>query len=226
MPGASELEIDPSRVRAAVFDLGGVLIEGGPGEVRRFGNSIGIDEEAWERLRRQLFGNESSWAALERGEISLDAFTQELRAGVARAGVEITDQQARSFMGSDRPMSDASRLRTGLLEAITELKQHVPLAMLTNNIREWRQGWRGTAELTGLFDVIVDSSEVGTRKPEPAIYEITRGRLGVDHEDIFFVDDIGQNLKAARALGWQTFLFREEGALVKTLELISNRRAA
>ena len=76
-----------------------------------------------------------------------------------------------------------------------------------------------------LFDHVIDSSEVGARKPEPAIYEMTRERLGVAHGEIFFIDDIGQNLKAARAFGWQTYLFRDESEALATLErLLSGAR--
>ena len=226
MTAAKTDAIDTGRVRAAVFDLGGVIIEGGPAEVRRFGESVGLEARAWETIRRELFGNTGPWAALERGETSLATFAAELKDRVQQAGTEISDHQALSFMGTDRPMSDGSRLRTGLVEAIAGLRDLMPVAMLTNNVREWRSGWRQATELTGLFDVIIDSSEVGTRKPEPAIYEITRQRLDVAHSGIFFVDDIGQNLKAARALGWQTYLYREEAALLELLGRISTSRPA
>ena len=72
-------------------------------------------------------------------------------------------------------------------------------------------------DVAALFDHVIDSSEVGARKPEAAIYEITRERLGVAHDAIFFIDDIGQNLKAARALGWQTYLFTDEGEALAML---------
>ena len=71
-----------------------------------------------------------------------------------------------------------------------------------------------------LFDVIIDSSEVGARKPEPRIYEITREKLGVAHDEIFFLDDIGQNLKAARALGWNTVLFTDTDEALAVLETL------
>jgi FMN phosphatase YigB (HAD superfamily) len=52
------------------------------------------------------------------------------------------------------------------------------------------------------------------------IYEITRERLGIAHDGIFFVDDIGQNLKTARSLGWQTYLFRKEEEALATLDAV------
>ena len=209
-------ELDPRRVRAAVFDFGGVLMEGGPTDVVAFGARLGLDADAWQRIRTDLFGNDGPWARLERGEIPLDRFVDDLHASLRAAGIEVPREQAAGFMGSPEPMSAAERLRPSLLEEVRRLRRRMPTALLTNNVREWREGWRGLIDVANaveleqgesLFDVVVDSSEVGTRKPEPRIYEITRERLGVAHEEIFFVDDIGQNLKAARRLGWQTYLY-------------------
>jgi epoxide hydrolase-like predicted phosphatase len=126
-------------------------------------------------------------------------------------------------MGDRAPMSQAARLRHDMVEAVRGLHEVMPTALLTNNVREWRDGWHNVFDVDQLFDVVVDSSEVGARKPEPEIYHATRERLGVDHEAIFFIDDIGQNLKAARSLGWQTFLFDEPEAAVAVIEEI--RRA-
>jgi putative hydrolase of the HAD superfamily len=105
-----------------------------------------------------------------------------------------------------------------MLDAVRALRAVMPTALLTNNVREWRSSWRNAMDVDALFDHVIDSSEVGARKPEPAIYELTRERLGVAHGEIFFIDDIGQNLKAARAFGWQTYLFRDEGEALATLE--------
>ncbi len=104
-----------------------------------------------------------------------------------------------------------------MVDAVRSLREVVPTALLTNNVREWRQAWRGLLDTDRLFDVVVDSSEVGARKPETRVYEITRERLNVRHDEIFFVDDIGQNLKAARNLGWQTYLFVDEETALRTL---------
>ena len=55
-----------------------------------------------------------------------------------------------------------------------------------------------------LFDVVVDSSEVGHRKPEPAIYDLTHEMLGVPAAEILYLDDFAANLDGAKAAGWQT----------------------
>jgi len=215
-PGQST--VDPKTVRAAVFDLGGVLIEGGPREVVAFGERVGLTPEQWEPVRRALFGNESAWARLERGEISFAVFIDELKRRVIAAGGTVDDETARGFMGRPEPMSDTTTIRTAMVEAVRALKAVMPTALLTNNVVEWREGWSVLFDDPSLFDVVIDSSAVGARKPERRIYEITQERIGIAHEEIFFVDDIGQNLKAARALGWHTLLFTEESEVLPVLE--------
>jgi putative hydrolase of the HAD superfamily len=214
------LSFDPSKIRAAVFDYGGVLIEGGPKEVAAFGQRVGLTEDVWKPMRRQFFGNEGIWAELERGEVEFDQFVHSLRQAVLKAGGNITEEQARGFMGTTDPMGHRARLRPALLDAVRRLRRHMPTALLTNNVKEWRAGWVEVLEPDTLFDLVIDSSEVGARKPEPAIYEITREKLGVAHDEIFFIDDIGQNLKAARALGWNTVLFDDPDEAVAVLEAI------
>lgn len=79
----------------------------------------------------------------------------------------------------------------------------------------------------GLFDLVISSAATGSRKPEPAIYRVAAAQLGVKPERILFWDDIGRNLKAAQAQGWQTRLVGEKGTqeIIETLErLIAIRR--
>ena len=216
--------LDPGAVKAAVFDLGGVLIEGGPREVVAFGARVGLGPERWEEIRRDLFGNEGAWAELERGEIAFEAFVAELKRRVVAAGGRVDDDTARSFMGRPEPMSTPTTVRTAMVEAVRALKAVMPTALLTNNIVEWREGWSALFDDPTLFDVVIDSSAVGARKPERRIYEVTQQQLGVAHDEIFFVDDIGQNLKAARSLGWHTLLFTEEDEVLPVLERLRKSR--
>ncbi|MEE8434741.1 MAG: HAD-IA family hydrolase, partial [bacterium] len=93
--------------------------------------------------------------------------------------------------------------------------------LLTNNIAEWRERWRRRVDVDALFDVVVDSSEEGIRKPEPAIYRLTEERLGLPGEALLFVDDLGVNLKAALERGWQTLMFVDTAEVVAALEQVA-----
>ena len=86
------------------------------------------------------------------------------------------------------------------------------LAICTNNVREWEPLWRAKLPVDEIFEVVVDSAFVGTRKPEPAIYELTLERLGVAAEAALFVDDIEVNCDAARELGHEAVWFRANDA--------------
>ena len=56
--------------------------------------------------------------------------------------------------------------------------QGYKLGICTNNVREWEPLWRAKLPVDEIFSVVVDSAFVGSRKPEPRIYEITLERLG------------------------------------------------
>ena len=79
-------------------------------------------------------------------------------------------------------------------------------ALLTNNAREWAVTWRPLIPLAELFDVVLDSSEVGLRKPDPAIYRLTCRQLGLEPAECLFVDDLECNVEAARGLGMEALL--------------------
>ena len=215
--------IDPTRVEAAVFDLGGVFLAGGLESVAVFGARHGIAENAWAAIRRELFSDEGLWSAVERGERPLDDFVAHLRNLVAAHGGAVSVEDARDFMQNASERAKGC-LRHEIVRAAARIHARIPTALLTNNIPEWRDRWRALLDADALFDVIVDSSEVGMRKPEPAIYELTRAQLGVPHDALFFVDDFGVNLKIARGLGWQTLRSDDTARVLEVLDAIAAGR--
>ena len=91
------------------------------------------------------------------------------------------------------------------------------LAICTNNVREWEHRWRAMLPVEEIFDVVVDSAFVGTRKPEPRIYELTLEALDVDAGSALFIDDIEANCAGARELGIHAVWFQSsEQAIADT----------
>ena len=75
-------------------------------------------------------------------------------------------------------------------------------ALVTNNVVEFREHWRKLIPVEALFDCVVDSSEEGVRKPDPAIYHLALERLGgVAPQRAVFLDDFQGNIDAATRLG-------------------------
>jgi putative hydrolase of the HAD superfamily len=92
------------------------------------------------------------------------------------------------------------------------------MAICTNNVREWEPHWRAKLPVDEIFDVVVDSAFVGTRKPESRIYQLTLERLGVSPHAALFVDDIELNCDAARELGIRAVWFRGNEQAIEEME--------
>jgi putative hydrolase of the HAD superfamily len=133
---------------------------------------------------------------MERGEISAVEWFVEASTALAEVGVQLD-------IGK---MGDVFR-SLGVHDVVVERVQALradgyQTAILTNNMREASEAWRSMLDVDALFDVIVDSSAVGMRKPNPAIYLHTLELLGgVEPHRAVFLDDAESNVVAARAVG-------------------------
>ena len=92
-------------------------------------------------------------------------------------------------------------------------------ALLTNSFKEFRELLEAHVDF-GAFDVVVDSSEVGWRKPEPEIYALTTELLGVPAGQILYLDDFEANLVGARAAGWRTIHVTDVADALITLDRV------
>jgi putative hydrolase of the HAD superfamily len=103
-------------------------------------------------------------------------------------------------------IAEAGVARPIMLEAIRRLRAaRLRVGALTNNWR--RSGPQDDViphALKSHFDVFIESRVVRLRKPDPQIYRLACHELGVSPERTAFLDDIGGNLKPARALGMAT----------------------
>ncbi len=162
------------------------------------------------------------WHRLERGEID---FAQYLDAMVAKAP---------EFLGKPLDLSAYGRFMTTSAPGVHWMVVHhiralrnagLRLGLLTNNIKEFGDHWRSSFPVEDLFEVVVDSSHVGMRKPEREIYELTCERLCIDPSEAVFVDDNADNIAAAADLGMETVHFGEDPwASLAELDAILLRR--
>jgi putative hydrolase of the HAD superfamily len=189
-PQASEVH----RVRAVIFDLGGVVLGSPLHAIAEHEREAGIPAGFVNRLVADT-GPTGAWSRLERGELELEPFYQ---------AFDRECEQAGHALGARRLMERialASQPRPIMLAAVRRIRARgLRVAALTNN---WA-GDGGTRELSPHFDVFVESSVLGLRKPDPRIYQHACARLAVEPREAVFLDDIGINLKAARALGMTT----------------------
>jgi len=98
----------------------------------------------------------------------------------------------------------------GMIDLIREVKRDgYRASLLTNNVKEWEKLWREMIPVDELFETVVDSAFVGIRKPDPRIYELLLGRVGLPAEACIFIDDMKINCEAATELGIHAVHFRE-----------------
>jgi putative hydrolase of the HAD superfamily len=184
--------------QAVIFDLGGVVF---PSPFDAF-DTYDVDAGLPPGTVRSLIKTSSetgAWAALERGELTMKDFHTELESEAAAAGwtldgARLMDTIATGFGPRPEMAAAISRIRAAGLRT----------AALTNNWPRSDDGVPSPIANPLDFDVVVESAIVGLRKPDPRIYELVLTQLGVDATRAVFLDDLGINLKPARAMGMTT----------------------
>lgn len=190
-------------IKAILWDFGGVLTTSPFEAFNRYEEEHQLPMD-FIRGINSVNPTTNAWSKLENGLISIEAFDREFEAESKVAG--------HSVPGKDvlRLLSGAVRPR--MVNALKKCKQQFKVGCLTNNIKpDDGSALHGNDEqlaeymdIMGLFDVIIESSVEGVRKPDPEIYRIALSRMEVKAEECVFLDDLGINLKPARAIGMQT----------------------
>jgi putative hydrolase of the HAD superfamily len=183
--------------RAILFDIGGVVVDSPLHTIARYERERGIPEGFLNSVVRDT-GPAGAWSRMERGELGPAEFCAQFDVECSARGHLLP---AAAVL---ERIAEENRPRPAMVEALKRLRASgLKTAALTNN-------WKNESEaadrhgLRPLFDHFIESSVVGLRKPDPAIYRLAFETLDVEPERIVFLDDIGANLKAARALGVTT----------------------
>lgn len=182
-------------IEAVFWDFGGVILSSPFEAFNAYEIDAGLPSD-FIRLVNSTDPDANAWALLERSDISGDEF-DELFADESEAlGHRVRGAEVLALLfGSVRP------------EMVTALDRVIEAgfktACLTNNVL----GGDPRADVDGVmarFDHIIESSRVGARKPETRFYEVACETVGVEPEECVFLDDLGINLKPAKAMGMTT----------------------
>lgn len=180
-------------VTTVLFDFAGVLVSSPWGAMAAAGGGdlellIGPYDE----------DGDHPWHQVERGELDIGDWATEITRRGEAAGVEVDFAPLAALLGEMTVHEDiVDRIRSLRIEGYR-------LGLITNNVREASATWRAIVPVDDLFDVVVDSSAVGMRKPNPAIYLLTLDLLGgIDPGAAVFLDDSPGNVEGARRAGLQ-----------------------
>ena len=195
------------RFDAVFFDFGGVVLTSPFEAFARYEQDHGLPDGFIRRLNTTN-PHDNAWARLERGEIDINGFARLFEAEAVNQGQTINGRDVTGLL--------AGRVRPVMVEAITTIKEaDLVTACLANNFLDQdrsgpRHGGRSDDEIRAvesvltMFDHVVESSVIGIRKPEIDFYRRALALAEVEAERTVFLDDLGINLKPARALGMAT----------------------
>ncbi len=205
-----------SPIRAIISDFGGVLTSPLQESFVDLMQDSGVSLESLGKAMATIAEREGSnpLFELETGRMSEGAFFSALEDELSAchgSPVTLDGFGARYF----RRLDPNDRM----IEYMHELRgRGYKMAICTNNIREWEAQWRAMLPVDKIFDVVVDSAFVGSRKPEPRIYQITLERLGASADEALFIDDVEVNCDGARELGIDAIRFRSTEQAIGEIE--------
>lgn len=183
-------------IEAVLFDFGGVVTTSPFDNFARLESDLGIPADTI-RLINSTNPDTNAWAQYERSDVDAAGFCELFEAEAGALGYAIA--------GRDVLECIKTEIRPFMVEALRRVSESFKTAMLTNNFKagdDPGSGSHGGAKQ--YFDVIVESAKAGVRKPTPRFYEIACEQLGVEPSACVFLDDLGINLKPARAMGMTT----------------------
>jgi epoxide hydrolase-like predicted phosphatase len=205
-----------SRIEAIISDFGGVLTSPLLDSFMAFEDESGISPAALGQALAAISERTGSHplAELETGRMSEDEFLGELASELSQQ-LEREVEMARfgeQYFEHLEPNQE-------LIDYMRQLRDRgYRMAICTNNVKEWEERWRSMLPVDEIFNVVVDSAFVGTRKPEPRIYEITLERLGVAPAAALLIDDIEINCDAAKELGIRAIQFKSNEQAIADIE--------
>jgi len=206
-------------IKAVLWDFGGVLTTSPFEAFNRFEAEHGIPID-FIRGINATNPTTNAWAQFESSRISVEEFDAAFRDESSAAGHPVGGRQVIELLSGE--------LRPRMVNALRACKERFKVACLTNNVKSGEgPGVARSAERAArieavmeLFDVVIESSKEGIRKPDPQFYLLACEKLAIEPGDAVFLDDLGINLKPARALGMTTIKVETEEQTLRELQTV------
>jgi len=195
-------------IKAVIFDFGGVITSSPFEAFAAYEETAGLPPGLI-RLINSTNPDTNAWARFERSEIDRATFIEEFEAEGRALGHQVDGGRVLACL--------AGKLRPGMVHTLDRLAGDYRLGCITNNV----SGDRGPdPDVLARFDVVIESSKVGLRKPDPAIYLMACEMLEISPDEAVYLDDLGINCKPARALGMTTIKVESEAQALAELEAV------
>ena len=201
--------------QAVIWDFGGVFTSSPFEAFARYERERGLPEN----LIRQINSAnplENAWAKFERSELDLDQFDVEFAKEANALGHHVPGKDIIALLSGD--------FRPDVIEALRRIKAAgYKTGCITNNVPANMSGSKEgrtlyAREIMEMFDHLIESSKIGIRKPNPRIYEMMCETLTVEPAACIYLDDLGMNLKPAKAMGMATIKVESGPQAIAELE--------
>ena len=205
-------------IEAVIWDFGGVFTTSPFEAFARYERERGIPVGTIRKINSTNHEN-NAWAHFERADVDMDGFDQMFASEAKALGFDIPGRDVLPLLSGD--------FRPEMIEALRRVKRKFKTGCITNNMPTNTVNGEAAPgagrsiyarEIMELFDQLVESSKVGIRKPDPRIYHMMCEMLGVAPAACVYLDDLGGNLKPARALGMTTIKVESGPQAIAELE--------
>ena len=204
-------------IKAVLWDFGGVITSS-PFEAF---NKFEMEKQIPLDFIRQINAENhetNAWAKLESSKIDLDEFDELFKSETAAKGYEISGKEVINLLSGE--------IRTDMVSALTKIKKNFIVGCITNNVNAGQGPGMARSknkhdaieEVMSNFEFIIESSKVGLRKPNPKIYELACQQADVWPTECLYLDDLGVNLKPAKAIGMRTIKVLSSQQAIEELE--------
>ena len=207
-------------LEAVIWDFGGVFTTSPFEAFNRFEASRGLPADFIRRINATN-PDANAWALFERAEIDAAGFDTTFLEESTTAGFPVPGAEILPLLSGD--------VRPRMVDALQVVKAHFKTGCITNNMVQGHgasmsataHGAARAADIMRQFDVVIESSKAGVRKPDPRIYLMMCETLRVEPAACVYLDDLGINCKPAAALGMKAIKVVTEQQALADLERIT-----
>ena len=200
-------------LEAVIWDFGGVLTTSPFEAFNRFEKECGLPPDLIRSINAAN-PDTNAWARFERAEIDAATFDQMFAAEALALGHQVRGSEVLALLSGD--------LRPRVVAALAKCQTVAKIGCITNNVPVGSGPGMATeidrasaiASVFEKFDHVIESSKTGIRKPDPRIYALMCEALDVSPQGCIYLDDLGINLKPARAMGMTTIKVTGEDQLL------------
>ncbi len=207
-------------IEAVIFDFGGVFTSSPFEAFARYERENDLPVDLIRKINSQNHLT-NAWARFERAELDLDSFDKAFADEALALGHYVPGKDIIGLLSGD--------FRPEMIEALRRIKAKFKTGCITNNVPANMTGSNEgrslyAKDVMALFDHVIESAKIGIRKPDPRIYEMMCETLKVSPDACIYLDDLGVNLKPARAMGMATIKVESSPQAIAELEKLTGLR--